>query len=193
MKHVLASVCLLVVVVAGCSQPTETGQASTGGTTTVTTTTTRTTTTAPTSTPPKPRTLRLGDTATAGCVGTDCDLAFTLKEVTECTGDYAGAPPPSGTERKLLWVEVQTGTRYQVSELPSGAFTQFKAINVSGVTGGRINPSTYWTCAPEGSRMGFGDEDWLPNQKYGGAIEVYLPVASAKVVNAQGFWEWQLG
>jgi hypothetical protein len=40
--------------------------------------------------------------------------------------------------------------------------------------------------------MGMGDENWLPNKKYAGAIEVYLPVDAVKVANAQGFWEWQL-
>ncbi|HEX7306909.1 MAG TPA: hypothetical protein VF330_28665 [Lentzea sp.] len=116
-----------------------------------------------------------------------------MTKVTDCTGNYAGDAPPAGSVRKLLWVEVQTGSDFDVDELPSGAFTQFTAISKSGVTSSSINPSTYWTCAPEGSRMGAGDENWLPGKKYGGAIEVYLPLDAVKVANAQGYWEWQLG
>ncbi|MEV1114172.1 hypothetical protein AB0I91_03840 [Actinosynnema sp. NPDC049800] len=110
--------------------------------------------------------------------------------MSDCTGGYEGDPPPSGTTRKLLWIEVQTGSTYDASDLPSSLFTQFTAISANGVTSGRINPSTYWKCAPEGSRMGFGDEDWLPGKKYAGAVEVYLPDDATKVSNAQGYWEW---
>ena len=85
---------------------------------------------------------------------------------------------------------MQTGGTYDVSKLPSSLFTQFTAINANSVTSGRINPSTYWKCAPGGSRMGFGDEDWLPGKKYAGAVEVYLPDDAIKVSNAQGYWEW---
>ncbi|WP_157767951.1 hypothetical protein [Actinosynnema pretiosum] len=90
----------------------------------------------------------------------------------------------------MLWIEVETGSGYNVSELPSGYFTEFTAISASGVTGGRINPSTYWTCAPEGNRIGAGDENWLPGKKYAGAVEVYLPDDATKVANVQGHWEW---
>ncbi|WP_146174643.1 hypothetical protein [Umezawaea tangerina] len=157
-----------------------------------TTATTRTTTAPTTTTRPQPIAFRQGETATAGCAGTKCDLSFTLTKITDCTGEYAGSPPPEGSVRKLLWVEVETGSRFSTTDLPSGAFTQFTAINARGFTSGRINPSSYWTCAPEGSRMGAGDENWLPGKKYGGAIEVYLPLDAVKVVNAQGFWEWQV-
>lgn len=191
MKLGIASGCVALLL-AGCAGlPRTSGEGPSSTSATPTTTTTAITTT--TTTTPKPTSFRLGETASGGCSGADCALKFTLIKVTDCTGRYAGNPPPSGSVRKLLWVEVQTGSDFDIAKLPSGVFTRFTAINTNGVTSPSINPSTFWTCAPEGSRMGMGDENWLPDKKYGGAIEVYLPVDAVKVVNAQGFWEWQLG
>jgi hypothetical protein len=140
----------------------------------------------------------LGDIAGAGCPSQDsftgCTITFTITKVTDCTGDgYAGDPPPAGTHRKLAWVEIQTGSAYSTADLPSYLFTDFAAINANGVTtGGNLNPSTGWDCAPTQASIGFGDENWLPGRKYAGAIEIYLPDDAVKIVNGQGIWEWAL-
>ncbi|WHT17321.1 hypothetical protein N8J89_29910 [Crossiella sp. CA-258035] len=120
-------------------------------------------------------------------------MRFTITKVTKCVGrGHPGDSPPEGTQRRLLWIEVRTGTEYRVDNLPSSWFTQFQAISRQGVTSGQINPSTGWECAPTKDRIGFGDENWLPGKTYAGAIEVYLPDDATKVVNAEGLWEWEL-
>lgn len=120
-------------------------------------------------------------------------MQFTITKVTKCVGrGYPGEAPPEGTQRRLLWVEVRTGGDYRVNELSSGLFTQFQSISRRDVTSGDINPSSSWECSPKKDRIGFGDEDWLPHKTYAGAIEVYLPDDAAKVVNAEGLWEWEL-
>jgi hypothetical protein len=149
----------------------------------------------PTTTPVLQKTI--GQWAGAGnqCGGTpqSCTLAFRITKVTDCTGRYAGDPPPAGTERRLIWLEISTGSQYDGADLPSSLVTQFSAIDAAGVTSGNINPSTSWKCAPEGQRIGFGDETWRPGKKYAGAVEVYLPKDAVKVTNGDGVWEWSLG
>lgn len=139
---------------------------------------------------------RIGDQASAGCQGDSfdqCDLVYRITKITDCTGGYAGDPPPAGTLRKLVWIEIQTGPSYDVAKLPSYLITQFAAIDARGVTsGGNLNPSTSWECAPKKDRIGFGDEAWMANKKYAGAIEIYLPDDAAKITNGDGFWEWSL-
>lgn len=98
-----------------------------------------------------------------------------------------------GLRRSKLLLEVQTGPNYDVTEIPSYLITQFAAIDARGVTtGGDLNPSTSWECVPKKDRIGFGDENWLPNKKYAGAIEIYLPDDAAKISNGDGIWEWSL-
>lgn len=90
-------------------------------------------------------------------------------------------------------MDVETGPSYDVNELPSYLFTQFAAINADGVTtGGDLNPSSGWECAPTHANMGFGDQDWMASKKYAGAIEIYLPDDAVKITNGEGFWEWSL-
>jgi hypothetical protein len=183
---------LLAWLVVGCSTARTTTSAPL---TSVITTTTLTTTPPPTAEQPIAK--RLGDQAGADCASKtfdDCAIVFTVTKITDCTGDgYAGEPPPAGTTRKLAWMEIQTGPTYTTADIPSYLITQFSAINVDGVTtGGELNPSTSWDCAPTQVRMGFGDESWLANKKYAGAIEIYLPDDAAKITNGEGFWEWSL-
>lgn len=122
----------------------------------------------------------------------NCELDFTITKVTNCTGRYAGDPPPAGTQRKLVWVEVTTGSQYSEMDFPSSVVTSFDAVSAAGVTSADLNPSTYWECAPKTQRMGFGD-DWLPGKKYAGAVEIYLPKDAVKIVNGEGLLEWALG
>ncbi|WP_133905509.1 hypothetical protein [Actinophytocola oryzae] len=151
-----------------------------------------------TTTPPPnkgPIAKRLGDLAGADCADTsfdNCAMTFTITKVTDCTGGYPGDAPPTGTTRKLVWVEIQTGPSYTLTDLPSYLVTRFAAINAAGVTGGDLNPSSRWECAPTQSSIGFGDENWLPNKKYAGAVEIYLPDDAVKITNGDGFWEWAL-
>lgn len=189
MKHRIF-LAAIIFAASGCATAPTSGDQTmpTNPATTTVAATTLTTTTAT----PQPSTYRIGEQATGGCSGSTCSLTFTITKVTDCTGGYAGDPPPANTTRKLLWVEVQTGPDFDVSQLPSSAFTQFTSISSSGVTGGVINPSTFWECAPKGSGIGMGDENWLPNKKYAGAIEVYLPNDAVMVANANGYWEWQI-
>ncbi|MFC0110703.1 hypothetical protein [Kibdelosporangium aridum] len=191
---------LTAATAAGCgsgstASPSPSSAAAPIQTTSVTSATSQTP--SPSSTAPRVLQKNLGDWAGTGdqCAGTpqSCELSFRITKLTNCTGRYAGDPPPEGTERKLVWVEVVTGPQYDVTELYSGLVTQFTAINGAGVTSGNINPSTTWRCAPEGQRMGFGDENWLPGKKYAGAIEVYLPKDAVKIANGDGMWEWSIG
>jgi hypothetical protein len=159
----------------------------------------RTETTTTTSPPvQEPVAKKLGDIAGAGCASansfTECAITFTITKVTDCTGDgYAGDPAPVGTHRKLAWIEIQTGPSYSTAELPSYLITDFAAVSADGVTtGGDLNPSTRWDCVPPHASIGFGDENWLPNRKYAGAIEIYLPDDAVMIVNGQGTWEWAL-
>lgn len=46
--------------------------------------------------------------------------------------------------------------------------------------------------APTHANMGLGDQNWLPNKRYAGAIEIYLPNDAVKITNGEGFWEWSL-
>lgn len=188
---------------AACGQDTvRTSASPTGNSATSTTTSPTTTTTTPpppsppTSTQPRILQKRFGELAGVGssCQSTveTCDIVFTITKITNCTGRYAGDPPPEGTVRKLVWLQVTTGPNYSTTEIPSGLITQFTAISTTGVTSGNINPSTWWKCAPENDQMGYGDENWLPGKKYAGAVEVYLPKDAAKISNGDGVWEWTL-
>ncbi|HVK21841.1 MAG TPA: hypothetical protein VM677_10820 [Actinokineospora sp.] len=120
-------------------------------------------------------------------------VQFTITKVTDCVGGgYPGEPPPVGTKRKLVWLEVQTGPNFDSTLIHSGDITRFAAIDAAGVTSGEINPSTFWACAPIGKVMGHGDEAWLPGKKYAGAIEVYLPDDAVVITNGRGSWEWTI-
>lgn len=135
----------------------------------------------------------LGDLAGAGCPGPtidSCAVKFRITKITGCTGaGYEGDPPPTGTTRKLVWMEVETGPSYSVADLPSYVFTQFAAINADGVTtGGELNPSLSWECVPTQANMGFGDQNWMAGKKYAGAIEIYLPDDAVVITNGDGFW-----
>jgi hypothetical protein len=195
----LAGICLTVGGVTACGGNADSTSASPTTSSTTVTTVTATVTTPPTTTAsslPKVLQKHLGELAGAGqsCGSTieSCDLTFTITKITNCTGGYAGDPPPAGTVRKLVWIQVTTGPNYSTTDIPSGLITRFVAIDSGGVTSGEINPSTFWKCAPETQRMGFGDENWLPGKKYAGAVEIYLPKDSVKVANGEGTWEWTL-
>ncbi|MEU5690720.1 hypothetical protein [Actinosynnema sp. NPDC020468] len=117
-------------------------------------------------------------------------MKFTLVKVSECTGERGGETLPPGTSRKLLWIEVETSNAYDASTLPASRFTQFTAINPTGVTKGAINPTTPGPCAAKADRVGFTGEPWAQGRKYSGAVEVFLPDTATKVVNAEGYWQW---
>ncbi|WP_143261494.1 hypothetical protein [Allokutzneria sp. NRRL B-24872] len=140
---------------------------------------------------------KLGDRAGLDCSGStidSCSLQYTITKLTGCTGGgYVGDAPLEGTRRQLVWIEISTGSAYDGSRAPSGAITRFQAISDQGVTtGGELNPSSSWKCAPEKDRMGFGDDNWMPNRKYVGAVEIHLPNDAVKIVNGGGRWEWAI-
>jgi uncharacterized protein YceK len=186
--------CIATALLAGCGSSTT--AASTGSSTpTTTATTTTTTTTAATSARRGPIPKRIGDLAGAGkaCTTIDtCDLKLTITKITDCTGGYAGDPPPSGTTRKLIWLDITTGPTYNATDLPSYPVTDFSSISTDGISSNSIGVSTSWECVTRADRLGFGDATWMPNKKYRGAVEVYLPNNAAKVVNGDGLWEWSL-
>ncbi|MCP3800289.1 hypothetical protein NLX83_13580 [Allokutzneria sp. A3M-2-11 16] len=179
-------------VLVGCSQQSQTGSpassvSSAPAQAAVTTTTA----------PQGPIAKKLGDKAGMDCPGStidSCAVQYTITKLTGCTGGgYAGGAPPAGTRRQLVWIEVSTGSAYDPSRAPSSSITRFQAISAQGVTtGGELNPSSSWKCAPEKDRMGFGDDSWMPNRKYVGAVEIHLPNDAVKIVNGEGRWEWSI-
>ena len=200
MKRLSALAALLVAVLVGCGQPQSRsgGPAASSSSAVATATSIRATTatTAPPAVGRGPIAKKIGDKAGLDCPGSaveSCAVQYVLTSITDCTGDYAGDPPPAGTHRKLVWIEVTTGAAYDPARHYSGQITRFQSINTKGVTtGGDLNPSSSWTCVPKQERMGFGDESWMANRKYAGAIEIYLPDDAAKIVNGSGMWEWSL-
>ena len=200
MKRLLVLAGLCAVVLGGCGQPQSQGGDSAGASSIVVTTTSTakpaTATTAPPTVNRGPIAKKIGDKAGLDCTGTtveSCAVQYVITKLTDCTGEYAGDPPPEGTRRQLVWIEVSTGAAYDRVRHYSGQITQFQAIDSRGVTtGGDLNPSSSWTCVPKQERMGFGDESWVPNRKYAGAVEIYLPEDAVKIVNGKGMWEWSL-
>lgn len=198
MRFWIISAGLLGLALAGCGSHSDPQSQSQPPSASSTATTTGGATTAATTTSAQrgPIAKRIGDQAGAGChtpSRDQCDIVYRITKITNCTGGYAGDPPPAGTHRKLVWIEIQTGPNYDTAEVPSYLITQFAAIDGRGVTtGGDLNPSASWECAPKKDRIGFGDENWLPNKRYAGAIEIYLPDDATKITNGDGFWEWVL-
>ena len=200
MKRLSALAGLFAVVLVGCGQPqSQSGESLASSSVVVTTTSPAkitTTATTPTKVSRGPIAKKIGDTAGLDCSGStveSCALQYVITKLTDCTGEYAGDPPPIGTRRQLVWIEVSTGAAYDPVRHYSGQITRFQAIDDRGVTtGGDLNPSSSWTCVPKQERMGFGDESWMANRKYAGAIEIYLPENAVKIVNGNGMWEWSL-
>ncbi|MBP2325320.1 hypothetical protein JOF56_005705 [Kibdelosporangium banguiense] len=122
-----------------------------------------------------------------------CTLRFTVTKVSECAaGVSPGGPPPPGTRRKVVWLEVATGPGFTDSAESQDLVTQFTSVDSRGVTSGTIRADSMGPCVPRHQRIGPPLDHWQPGKKYAGGVEVFLPDGAAKIVNGRNTVEWSL-
>ncbi|TCO47294.1 hypothetical protein [Actinocrispum wychmicini] len=122
-----------------------------------------------------------------------CNIRLTVIKLTDCApGASFDRPPPPGTHRKVVWMDVATGPDFSNPIQVQESVTGFTAVDARGVTSGSIRGDYDGPCLPTHQRLGVPTVAWQPNKKYSGGVEVFLPDGTVKIVNGSNSVEWTL-